>query len=213
MPLFRRFVPMFLGILLSLPAFAASDELKALQSRWETVKYGTPAAEQEKAYATLAEEARATAARHPGNAEILIWEGIVLSSYAGAKGGLGALSLVKEARTALEKALEIDDKALAGSGYTSLGALYYQVPGWPVSFGDKDKARAMLEKALALNPDGIDPNYFYADFLTRQKDYKGAQTALEKARLAAPRPDRPLADQGRRKEIETLLAEVKKNAS
>lgn len=198
-----------LGLVLSLSAVAAGDDVKTLQSRWEVIKYSTPAAEQEKAYAVLSEEARAMVARNPGNADILIWEGIVLSSYAGAKGGLGALSLAKEAKAALEKALDTNDKALAGSAYTSLGALYYQVPGWPIGFGDKDKARAMLQKALEINPDGMDPNYFYGDYLMRQKDYKGATAALEKARKAPPRPDRPLADEGRRKEIDTLLAQVR----
>jgi Tfp pilus assembly protein PilF len=83
------------------------------------------------------------------------------------------------------------------------------VPGWPIGFGDKDKARAMLQKALTLNPDGMDPNFFYGDFLMRQKDYKGATVALEKARKAPPRPERPLADEGRRKEIDVLLAQVR----
>jgi tetratricopeptide (TPR) repeat protein len=198
-----------LGLIFSFSASAAGDDVKTLQSRWEVIKYSTPAAEQEKGYAALSDEARAMAARAPNNAEILIWEGIVLSSYAGAKGGLGALSLAKEAKAALEKALEIDDKALSGSAYTSLGALLYQVPGWPIGFGDKDKARAMLQKALTLNPDGMDPNFFYGDFLMRQKDYKGATVALEKARKAPPRPERPLADEGRRKEIDVLLAQVR----
>ena len=42
----------------------------------------------------------------PTRAEALIWEGIIESSYAGAKGGLGALGLAKEARGNLEAALE-----------------------------------------------------------------------------------------------------------
>ena len=35
---------------------------------------------------------------------------------------------------------------------SSLGVLYYKVPGWPIGFGDKDKARDLLQKALAVNP-------------------------------------------------------------
>jgi Tfp pilus assembly protein PilF len=85
------------------------------------------------------------------------------------------------------------------------------VPGWPIGFGDKDKARVLLEQALAINPNGIDPNYFYADFLYRQKDYRGAAAALDRARKAPPRPDRPLADEGRRKDIEALHADVRKH--
>ena len=75
------------------------------------------------------------------------------------EGGLGALGLVKQAKASLEQALAIDPQALAGSAYTSLGSLYYQVTGWPLGFGDDDKAEAMLKQSLAINPDGIDPNY------------------------------------------------------
>jgi predicted Zn-dependent peptidase len=99
-------------------------------------------------------------------------------------------------------------QALSGSAYTSLGSLYYQVPGWPLGFGDDAKARELLDTALALNPDGIDPNYFLGDYLYRQRDYDGARKALEHALKAPARPDRPLADEGRRAEIKDLLAKL-----
>ena len=37
----------------------------------------------------------------------------------------------------------------------------------------------MLEAALKLNPDGIDPNYFYGDFLYRKGEYADAKELLE----------------------------------
>ena len=194
----------------SLTALAGVEEdVRALQKEWEQIKYALPAAEQEKAFEALTRSADAVRARHAGRAEPQIWYGIIAASYAGARGGLGALSLVKDAKKALEQALAIDAKALDGSAYTSLGSLYYQVPGWPIGFGDDDKARELLQKALALNPDGIDPNYFFGDFLYRKGDQEGARQALMKALKAPPRPDRPLADQGRRKEIESLLAAMR----
>ena len=58
---------------------------------------------------------------------------------------------------------------LNGSVYTSLGSLYYQVPGWPIGFGSDKKAESYLKKALAVNPDGMDPNYFYGDFMLQEK--------------------------------------------
>jgi tetratricopeptide (TPR) repeat protein len=148
-------------------------------------------------------------AKYAGRAEPQIWYGIIVASHAGARGGLGALSLAKQAKGALEQALALDAKALGGSAYTSLGSLYYQVPGWPIGFGDDRKARELLDKALALNPDGIDPNYFLGDFLYRQGDHEGARQALQKALKAPARPDRALADEGRRKEIESLLAQMR----
>jgi tetratricopeptide (TPR) repeat protein len=188
---------------------AMEDDVRALQREWEEIKYRKPAAEQEKAFEALSKSAAGVRSKYGDRAEAEIWYGIVVSSYAGAKGGVGALSLVKDAKAALEHALALDPKALAGSAYTSLGSLYYQVPGWPIGFGDDRKAREMLEAALKINPDGIDPNYFFGDYLYRKGDYAGARKALEHALQAPARPDRPLADEGRRKEIVELLAKIR----
>ena len=184
------------------------DDVRKLQHDWEVIKYRQPAAEQEKAFKALAETAAAVRARYADRAEPEIWYGIIVASHAGAKGGLGALALAKDARNALEHALKIDPKALSGSAYASLGSLYYQVPGWPIGFGDDAKARELLDKALAANPAGIDPNYFLGDYLYRQRDFDGARKALERALKAPARPDRPLADEGRRKEIQELMAKL-----
>ena len=147
-----KWLSLLTGMMLSFSALAGLDEdVRALQNDWAEIKYKRPAAEQEKAFAELTRSADAVRARYPGRAEPQIWYGIIAASYAGARGGLGALSLAKDAKKALEQALEIDPKALDGSAYTSLGSLYYQVPGWPIGFGNDDKAREMLDKALALN--------------------------------------------------------------
>ncbi|WP_332670256.1 tetratricopeptide repeat protein [Aromatoleum sp.] len=198
--------------LCSLPAFALSDEgrqtLAGLQSRWAEINYRVPKDAREAAFATLGETAEQAVKAEPDAPELLIWRGIILSTWAGAKGGLGALSLVKEARSSFEAALAIDPRALDGSAYTSLGSLYYQVPGWPIGFGDDKQAEAMLQKALEINPSGIDPNYFYGDYLFRQKRYAQARAALLRAQAAPDRPDRALADEGRRGEIRALLGKV-----
>ncbi|PTS83125.1 hypothetical protein DBR00_15835 [Pseudomonas sp. HMWF032] len=198
--------------LTSLPSFALSEQgqtqLQTLQNRWAEINYQLPEEQREKAFASLSEQAQKAVAAEPNAAELRIWNGIILSTYAGAKGGLGALGLVKEAKASLEQGLALDPKALSGSAYTSLGSLYYQVPGWPVGFGDDEKAEVMLKQALAINPDGIDPNYFYGDYLARAKRFDEAKAALEKALQAPPRPDRQSADDGRKQDIQTLLNKV-----
>jgi len=189
---------------------AFNAQLLSIQQAWARVNYETPAGDaREKAFEALEKRAETFTHQNAGRPEALIWEGIIESSYAGAKGGLGALGLCKEARGNLEAALEIDPKALDGSAYTSLGTLYYKVPGFPVGFGDHDKARKLLRKALELNPNGIDPNYFYGEFLYEEGEYAQALQYLDKAAKAAPRPGRELADKGRRAEIATLTAKVK----
>jgi len=209
---FARTLACTLLCLGSLPAFALSEQgqqqLQQLQSRWAEINYQLPEKQREAAFATLAEQAQQAVKAEPKAAELLIWRGIILSTQAGAKGGLGALGLVKQAKASLEQALAADPQALAGSAYTSLGSLYYQVPGWPIGFGDDQKAEAMLKQALALNPEGIDPNYFYGDFLQRNQRYAEAKVALEKALQAPDRPGRASADAGRRAEARQLLAEV-----
>jgi tetratricopeptide (TPR) repeat protein len=195
---------------LSFGACAGVDEdVRLLQRQWEEIKYRRPAAEQEKGFEALTKSADAVRAKYPARAEPQIWYGIIAASYAGARGGLGALSVVKEAKRALEQAIAIDPAAMGGSAYTSLGSLYYQVPGWPIGFGDDDKARQMLMKGLALNPHGIDPNYFLGEFLYRKGELDAAREALGKALKAPPRPGRELADAGRRKEVESLLAAMR----
>jgi len=78
-----------------------------------------------------------------------------------------------------------------------------------VGFGNDKKAVQFLTKALEFNPDGIDPNYFYADYLREKKEFEAAEKYLLKAQNAAPRPNRPVADSGRRQEISLALAEVR----
>ncbi|MGB0860984.1 MAG: hypothetical protein ACPGSJ_13470, partial [Pseudoalteromonas spongiae] len=68
-------------------------------------------------------------------------------------------------------------------------------------------------KALTINPDGIDPNYFYGEFMYDEKEYAKAKVFLEKALNAPARSERPLADQGRKEEINALLVKVNKKLS
>ncbi|WP_259754920.1 tetratricopeptide repeat protein [Pseudomonas sp. GCEP-101] len=188
---------------------AGSQQLGAIQQRWAQIQYRLPEAQRAAAFEKLASDAEAFTREQPQAAEAWIWSGIVTSSWAGATGGLGALGKVKAARASLEKALALDPSALQGSAYTSLGALYDRVPGWPIGFGDSDKADGLLRKALQLNPDGIDSNYFWGDHLYRQGHYAEARAALQKALQAPPRPGREVADQGRRGEIDALLKTIK----
>jgi len=187
------------------------DAVAELQRDWEVIRYQTPQAEREKRFEALSAKAHKVTETYAGRSEPLIWEGIIVSSWAGEKGGIGALGLVKQAKADYEQALQIDAKALDGSAYNSLGVLYYKVPGWPLGFGDKAKAKELLQKALAINPQGIDPNFFYAEYLVETKHADEAMPYLEKALQAPPRPGRQIADSGRREEVRALMAKVKSN--
>lgn len=188
-----------------------AQDIRRLQDGWAEANYRTAEKQQDEVFKQLSVTADQAVAGHPGRAEPLIWKAIILSSHAGVVGGLGALGKVKEARRLLEQAEALDPEALDGSAYTSLGSLYYQVPGWPVGFGDAAAAEKYLKKALTVNPDGIDPNYFYGDFLLEQKRYREAENYLAKALQVPDRPGRAVADEGRRAEARTKLAEARRH--
>jgi tetratricopeptide (TPR) repeat protein len=202
------------GILLASGIEAAPDtafeaELATVQQAWAVANYEKSGDARERALESLEATVSDLAARNPNRAEALIWKGIVQSTHAGAKGGLGALSLAKKARGSLEAALALDPTSLDGSAYTSLGTLYYKVPGFPLGFGDRDKAEELLRKALEINPNGIDPNFFYGELQYERGNYAEALRSLEKASNATPRPGRELADRGRRGEIAVLTEKVR----
>ena len=193
----------------SVHAASLDADLLDIQQTWARINYSAASADQKATeFGQLATRAAALAASQPGRAEPMVWHGIALSSQAGAKGGLGALSLAKQARSVLESSLKIDATALSGSAHTSLGTLYHKVPGFPVGFGNDKKARQHLEAALKLNPAGIDPNFFYAEFLLDQGETALAIKHLKIAQAAPSRSGRETADTGRRQEIAALLGKA-----
>lgn len=193
-------------------ADSVSDSIAELQHGWAKAYYQIPEKQKEAAFKELAAKAHQVTTANPGRAEPMVWEAIILSSYAKFAGGLGALDKAKAAHDLLEHAEKIQPDVLDGSIYTSMGSLYYKVPRWPIGFGDKKKAREYLEKAVKLNPDGIDPNYFYGDFLLEQGEYAKAREYLEKALSAPARLGREDADQGRRAEVQQSLEKAKQHS-
>lgn len=217
------------ALLLSLfaPAFAQSEQydpmqvasaqqvnpmdqdIAMLQREWARIKYQLSDKDMQlDAIHKLETQAASVTAKYPANAEPKIWEGIILSTDAGIVKGMSALGKVEKAKELFEASLKQNPAALDGSAHTSLGSLYYQVPGWPIAFGDDEEAEKHLKQAVQMNPDGIDPNFFYGDFLMQDGRMEEAKAYLIKALQAPARPDRPLADAGRRQEIKAALAQI-----
>lgn len=189
-------------------AMAQPDPVYPLIKRWARINYQMQGDAQEKAFAQLAGDADRLATSQADDARVLTWQGIILASQARAKGGLGALGLAKQARAALERAIELDPRGDDGSAYVTLGTLYARVPGWPVSFGDAEKAERLLKKAVEIRPQGIDTLYFYADFLREQGRDAAALEYARRADAAPGRPGREASDAGLREAIRQLLAEL-----
>lgn len=191
-------------------AAAADAALADVAHAWASANYAPGGGSADLLNRALA-DAQRVASAYPDRAEPRVWEAIVLASLARVEGGLGALGKVKRSRDLLLEAEKIDPVVMHGSIYTTLGSLYAKVPGWPIGFGDKKIARTCLDKALQIDPDGIDANYFYADFLAGNHEYAQASRYLDRALKAPPRPGREDADAGRRSEAEALLATIRRD--
>ncbi len=206
---------MSLALLVMQPAIAALSssaqmpEVREIQSEWARLYYLDEFLnENYRELQALSDQADLLAQDHPQNAEALVWDAIVLSTLAEKKGGLGALGLVKKARLKLEQAEAIDPEVLGGSVYASLGSLYSKVPGWPIGFGNDDKAEKYFKKALAINPEGLDINYFFAEYLVDQGNEELALEHIERALQAPVMMERPVADKGRRQQAIKLRADL-----
>ncbi|MDX8397819.1 MAG: hypothetical protein R8K49_05800 [Mariprofundaceae bacterium] len=192
-------------------AQAEESKLLDLQHQWAHISYELEDDLKSTAFEALALKAHEYSNANKSGAEALIWEAIIKSTYAGAKGGFGALSLMEEARDLLLKAKEIDATALSGSIYTSLGSFYYMTPGWPIGFGDDDTALEYLTKALEVAPNDMDANYFTGDYWLEEHKYKKAVLYLQKVIDLPAISERPVYSKGRKAQAEEKLKQAKKH--
>ncbi|MGH7940266.1 MAG: tetratricopeptide repeat protein [Limisphaerales bacterium] len=66
---------------------------------------------------------------------------------------LGALKLVREMEHEFLAAADLDPRADLAGPERGLGLLYRDAPGWPLSIGNRTRARKFLETAVMLAPD------------------------------------------------------------
>lgn len=199
-----------LAMLAPTAAFAdMASDVKAVNDGWAHIAYEVQGSStQTKALDQLAKQANTLVARYPGKAEPLLWAGIVTSEQANHANFFHKLGLATRARDLIAKAYAIDPRAADGGAALSLGVLYYKVPGSPLAWGDGDRAVKLLRQALAIDPDGLDSNYFYGDYLLDRGDKARARAYLQKALRAPHDASRPVWDAGRRREVRNLLAKA-----
>ncbi len=186
------------------------EDVKAINDGWAHITYEVRGSStQTKALDKLSVQAAQVVKRYPGEADPLLWQGIVRSEQANRANMFHKLGLATQARDIIAKAYALDHGAANGGAAMSLGVLYYKVPGSPIGFGDKAKAGRLLHEALKLDPDGLDANYFMGDYMLDTGNKAAARGYLQRA-LKAPRDaSRPVWDAGRRREVQALLAKAR----
>ncbi len=189
------------------PAMDAA--VRRINDQWAHIRYQVADRnEQYRQLDALAGQAAQVSARYPGRAEPLLWQGIVVSEEAARASVLKQLGFARSARDILEKAQGIDPNIADGGVKMSLGVLYYRVPGFPIGFGSTAKARALLEAALKQDPNGLDNNFFYADFLNDEGHPAQAKQYVLRGLQASVNNARPVWDAGRRAEMRALLGKI-----
>jgi tetratricopeptide (TPR) repeat protein len=198
-------------LLLSSQCFAENlkDSLQSIESEWASIYYSTPKQERGPGYCRLLDRTINLSRQHPKNAEPIIWEAIVKATNADHQDAVSALKAIHEARDLLLKAIEINPQAMNGSAYVTLGTLYYMSPKWPIGFGDEATAQKMLQTALKINPNGIDSNYFYGDFLLSNNRLNEAAKYFQRAIAIPARTEQFYADNQLKEDAKLALKNTK----
>ncbi len=92
---------------------------------------------------------------------------------------LGALKIVTQMEAEFNVVLGLDPKFDYAGANRGLGMLYLDSPGWPLSIGNKSKAREHLEKALKLSPDDPENHLNLIEANLKWGDKKAAAAGLK----------------------------------
>jgi tetratricopeptide (TPR) repeat protein len=185
----------FFGLIVNpLAAAELSALVASLENDWAVAYYQSDVSVQRKIFPVLLQRAADLVQRFPEEAEPKIWQATIMTTNAGLQSSLTALSSIESAKTLLEQAIKQNPLALEGAAFATLGTLYYKVPAWPVSFGNNKIAEEMLKASLKINPQGIDANFFYADYLLTEGRENEAEGYLNKALASPLRKNQIIAD-------------------
>jgi tetratricopeptide (TPR) repeat protein len=189
------------------------SELLRLAHDWEHVKLQvSDRDDQERQMAILAQRAGQFAKQYENIPDPIVWVGIITSEQASLANDNGspikALQLAKRARDILEGVEKTNPETMDAGAPTTLGVLYDRVPGFPIGFGDKARARYYLQEAIRSAPNGLDANFFYGDLLFKLGERSEAAKILERALTLPELSNRPLWDRSLRAAIRQTLSDI-----
>lgn len=115
----------------------------------------------------------------------LYWKAIAMGKLSEECGILNALRMTRPMEKLFLRVIELDETYDNAGGHKALGRMYFRLPGFPISFGNKKKALHHFEKALDLYPHDIIARAFYAEALY---DMGKKQEALQLAEAVLATP-------------------------
>lgn len=135
------------------PKNASSEELLMAADMASCLWNVSDSAEEQKTVAQLGYKwAQELYARTPNDTAAIYFMSLNLLLYSQSKGVLDTLFSLQKVKQYAERAHATDPRFLYSSPGIALGALYLFAPGFPVAFGDVDKAEAYLIEAAKNEP-------------------------------------------------------------
>jgi len=95
----------------------------------------------------------------------LYWKGVAMGKLIENMRILDALRMTRSMENLFLRVIAINEHYDAAGGHKALGRIYHQLPGFPISFGDNEKALFHLGRAYELYPDDIIVRAFLAELL------------------------------------------------
>lgn len=176
-------------------------EINNIESQWAVIYYEQNIEQKRKAYPLLIKRIHKLSKKYPEAVEPMIWEALVIATNAEFENPFKALESIDIAKKILEQSIQLDPESLDGAAFVILGTIFYSTPGWPISFGDYNRAEELLKKGIEINPNSIDSNYFYASYLLLKNNVSEAQKFFKLALKAPNRPEQLYADEQLKKEV------------
>lgn len=166
-------------------------------------RYAAPA-DQGELFATAVAYAERAVEAAPDGVNGRYWYALTIGRLGETRGILRSLSAAGEMRRELEIVLELAPDH-AGAHF-ALGMLYYKLPGWPLSFGDNNRALEYMTAAVELAPDNTTYRLGLAELLLDMRRRDDAIALLEAVIEMPLTPDEPVESAEDKIKAQELLA-------
>ncbi len=115
----------------------------------------------------------------------LYWKAVAMGKLSEERGIINAQRMTRPMENLFLRVIALNEHYDNAGGHKALGRMYFRLPGFPISFGDKKKAIFHLKRALELYPHDIIARAFYAEALY-EMGQKQEAFQLAEAILATP---------------------------